>query len=702
MMDQPFQFFLQALREIGFNCIFGLLPDQKYTQQLAALFDRIETNLDKAVEDSDLIYLALDSQEYLGFLPRLNFKTVQHKLVVDVARCSLKIRNDNERMVREFLTGHGLHVIARDERQLMDKDDRPIPCEALVSQDYLRFSYLPRPLFADMVWFMKKVLGTATTPQPPSAYIEELISAEPDNQETRVLAEKTLQIDRFFPYALIRLRLPEIIDTGGIPRDLEGPMKRSLFSSWHAQLQVHRHLPGDSSLKSDMSRLQQHVFPRPPAARGSGKRILILVAYKQRDLFIDLMIKYWLEQMGHEVFVRAHENIPENSILEILPDAVVWGPKITMYQMALGQFATERNILSIIRRQEGGQSKESWNGLSPSQKNWWLGIRDYTAVVDFEIVYSQEYADILGSEGHIPRDKCAAVGNMIMDPYFIPRIDRALPSKEEFCSRLGLDPRKKIMLLASRWAHADGTPQRVLPEALSKPGQTSDSIPEVMEVYEEHKEARNNWLGAIKRLYAEKGADWNFILKPHPCEKNDPYINYFEAHDIHVPVTGGYMLEILNYVDLLIHSGSSSAMEAHYLGIPTLAFWLPEKYDFPIARLVPRANTYEELDRLIMETALGRSNADPEVIALLERGDYHGRMDGKACLRAAHLIDMLVRQHKTRPFRYPQDRYKPGASHGFDPYDSIVTQEEVDYYYNWIKKSLDSADSSTVGPGSFE
>ena len=76
----------------------------------------------------------------------------------------------------------------------------------------------------------------------------------------------------------------------------------------------------------------------------------------------------------------------------------------------------------------------------------------------------------------------------------------------------------------------------------------------------------------------------------------------------------------------------------------------------------------------------------PLIISMIN--NFYGRLDGNACQRAAHLIDQLVKQKDTNPFRYPNDKFKTGIIKVDDPYGQNVTQEEVNNYYNKIKMSI--------------
>lgn len=687
VFDDHLKGLINALKGLEFHCILHPLNNQKWPKETIRSFDSIESDFVRAASKSDLILVTIDSSESLANLLQLERDAFRSKLVIDVSRCSLKIKNENERKISTFILKLKPYVIARDNRQLLDPEGMPIPCVSVISKDYLRYSYLPRPLIADIAWLLQKRNGNELIPQPPSTYIEDLISAPIGDEGSNILAGKILKIDKFFSYALFRKEINGIISNDSIPHNLHTAASHDNFF-WNSSLTLLRHLPENSHIAKDLLNLKAHLNPKRPINNGKAKkRILLFVVKKQRDLFIDLILRYWLEELGYEVIMRAQDVTPENSILELLPDAIIWGAKTTLYQIHLSRFAADRNIISIVRREESLSYKE-WNISNSTIRSWSSGLLDYSPFVDLELFFGEEYAEIISTHGHMPREKCKAVGAMCMDPYFITNLDRISPSKEEFCKMLDISPKKKIMLFASRWGLADRDPSGAIPEAINSPRQRTDSLPEVNRAVNLEKERRKLWLEGIRQLYNNKGDDWDFIIKVHPGEKGEAYEKFFHENKMCVPViVEGYMTEILNNIDLLIHAGSTTAIEAHLRNIPSISFCPTGKECSPVGMLSPTAMNFDELDILISNTRLGHSNANVEV-AIKAINIFYGRLDGNACRRAAHLIDQLIKQKDTNPFRYPNDKFKTGIIKVDDPYGQNVTQEEVNNYYNNIKMCI--------------
>ena len=218
------------------------------------------------------------------------------------------------------------------------------------------------------------------------------------------------------------------------------------------------------------------------------------------------------------------------------------------------------------------------------------------------------------------RDLCGAVGSLVMDPYHLPGLQKWLPPKEQLCAKLGIDPAKKNMILATRWTYADRDPKTAIPEAMTKQGRAANELPEVQKRIDMCLQGRKDWLEVIELLNRRFGGEWNVILKVHPGEKPDEYRQFIAQRGLNTPVIlDGYMVEMLPHMDLLLHCASTTALEAHYLGIPAFNYKDPDPTALPISRLSPLCKDFAELAEAMENVDLGRSNADLDVLRALEK-----------------------------------------------------------------------------------
>lgn len=644
----------------------------------------MEAQFAQAAPLADVIYLLLESDDADFAALGWDYAAHRGKLVVDLARCSA---NRAEPAAGRFLERWRPMAVARHLRQTRGPAGETLPLETLLAADYLAYSFMPKSLLSDLGWFLRKASGDRAGQRPPSAMAAELLAAPADDQRAREAAVELLAQEPGYPPALMRLALEAASRSGAVPAQLD-PSKDADPLTVFSLLALGRHMAPGSENARQIAKIAEHVWG-PPADGQKGKRILLLVVYKQRDLFIDLILRYHLERLGHRVIMRSLGDDPAASLVELLPDVVIWGAKTTPYQVQLARFARDRNIVSIVRREEAGTARKRWDQLSPTVRKWSLGNIDYAPLVDLELVFGQDFAEILREEGHMPPDRCQVVGAMTFDPYFLPELSRFMPGRGAFCRQLGLDPAKKIMLLLTPWTYADRDPGAAIPEAK---GAAADdgATAEIQRTMALHKDGRRGWLEFLEALYHDKGRDWNLILKVHPGERAEAYGEFFRARGLDIKlVVSGYVVEMLNHADLLVHAGSTTAIEAHFLGKPSLAYWVKAPQNSPIYQLTPHANSFEEFEALFQGLDLTRGNADEAVIASLEK-DLYGRMDGQACLRAARIIDEFLAGRPTRPFRHLQDKVVGQPRRSDDPYGTNITPQEIDYYYPMVKQCLDA------------
>jgi len=703
-LDHPLCSLAVQLAERGHSCLLGRMPGQDWRQEQLKHFSGGVDVSPATMDECDLVYVVVDSLAELDCFKGFDLAPYSAKGILDLARGSLVLRDQSERTARSLAAGWGLWTVVREERQLPGGEDSVYPGEVLVCGDYMAGDSLSSHAVADILWLIHKRLGGEVTDQPPSQYFEQLAWPPPEDRPSRLLAERLLEIDPFFGPAVLRRHLPALVRGGQFPEQLNHYLSQDRL--WFASLLIlEKHLGDDHPLRVQLKQLRRHCLP-PHATSGQGKRILVFIPRKQRDLYIDLLLGYWLEEKGYEVFFRPLLDSPENSILELLPDVVIWGSRTTEYAMGLARFAKERNIISVARREETGYSREKWEMRSETEKRWWIGGWDYSPVVDLEFFSNQECLSFTLERGHLPKSRARAVGCMLMDPYFIPNLREKLPRREEFCGNHGIDPAKKNMLWATRWTKADRDPEGAVPEALFGKNKSGQAIPEIKRRVEQDIKCRLGWLRAIHELYQGIGDQWNFIVKVHPGEKAEAYLEFFAKNGLNIPVIlDGYMVEILPQIDLLVHAGSNTALEAHSLGIPSVSYLNPDPAWTPIARVAPAVDTTEQLAQAIAGIQLGRSNADREMIAVLEK-EFYGPIDGKATKRAAEHVDALLRGRVTRPFRMPGDRFVPGRRTNWDPYEQNATEQEIRTRLAIIRQCFGSSraagDIRVVTPPSFE
>ena len=330
------------------------------------------------------------------------------------------------------------------------------------------------------------------------------------------------------------------------------------------------------------------------------------------------MLAEELRKYGHEVVVRSYIYGARESITYEKPDAIVHPMVGGEYKMDTVQKCKERGIEVIVRRGEAGMGREQFDKLDDNRKKLILGNWDYSPYVDLELVWGNDFRWVIINNGHMPRKKIKPCGAFAFDPYF-----------KEDCKKNDDINRKKTILFATGFSTAD-----------CRPGYCETGLPEGSSYHAElqkiHSDARAMWLESIKELVKWFGSEWDFELKVRPGETAVVYADKVPSC-VKIHPDDAPSWEVLKNVDILVHSGSTLAIEAHLLDIPSINFCNVNP-DPLLSKVSPTASSYKELEFLLNRATPGRSNIIDDVFCQLQDHLY-GRIDGKACERAAKYID---------------------------------------------------------------
>ncbi|KKM75297.1 hypothetical protein LCGC14_1391650 [marine sediment metagenome] len=342
------------------------------------------------------------------------------------------------------------------------------------------------------------------------------------------------------------------------------------------------------------------------------KKILLLSHDTQRDSATHGAIRKHLEDMGHLTWMLHFTQARRACYMK--PDIVVY-PEIRLEKLRDEAAQLHKNGITVaVRRCEPGMSADSLVSVGDAYKRAILGNVDYSDFVALEMVWSQEFADTLVEYKPELKGRVKAVGSFGFDTYK----DRSRAKNE-----------KPVVLLATGFPYADRKALFSIPEA-----RVSDSLLHARLVQIDRMN-RQTWFDSIKS-FCEKYKDrYDIALRLHNGEAGGPYCDLIGDT---VPLATGNTDAVLRAVDVLIHAGSTMAMEAHLLGIPAINF-ANKTQDKLVADISPNCETFESLCETFEGLELGKSNADPDVVEKLQ--SFYGVNDGNTCKRAAELIDAL-------------------------------------------------------------
>lgn len=367
-------------------------------------------------------------------------------------------------------------------------------------------------------------------------------------------------------------------------------------------------------------------------------RIVILTLSEQRDKVVDQRIAKALADMGHEAMVRSFAIAGVEAVTTEKPDVVVLPMIGSDHKLNFARQCKEWGIITVVRRGEAGAAREVLDKMDANRVRVVVGDYDYSPYVDLELTWGPEFTEILAERGKMPRDKMVACGPFTLDACLCDHA-RAIYSG------------KRRILFATAWSGADDDPEYTecgLPHG----------NPLQRRMYDEHCAGRKKWIEAIRNLVATKSHKYTFALKVRPGESTSAYRDALPK-DVQILPYEYPSSAAIAQSDAVIHAGSTMAIEAHLMGVPSINF-VNCNPDPRLADICPRAEDFGELVELLGHMSYGQSNIDKGGLAWLAEHLY-GPMDGKACQRAAEAIDKLAPSRRGRnakskvPDTWPRD-----------------------------------------------
>lgn len=397
----------------------------------------------------------------------------------------------------------------------------------------------------------------------------------------------------------------------------------------------------------------------PPGLFGVAQlKILVLSMSPARDWTIDEQIGLELTKMGHQAVLRQFLQDGRDAVVIEKPDVALIPVVRCPYTRDFARRLKQWGVKVVARRSEAGVSGRAYEKMPRHLQLNQVGRYPYDDYVDMELVWGREFADVLIRENVIRADKIRLIGGIGLDIYFSSdcgrRIRDLAGTRESFIGENKLDPSKRILFWAGGFKMADVNPDYTLPEA-----PVGDAIHG--QLHRRDVDGRRVWLDALRQLYAKHGHEYNFFVRPHPGETCSRYTDELPA-GIRVSLAGGVAAPLV-HCDVLIHAGSTLAVDAHVLCKPAFNFYGAAEDDV-IGDVSPKCQTTAELDQCLKEVTLGKSNALIASIHDLER--FYGVIDGQACKRVAQAVhefaDADIRT--VIPGRWPEDEFNDYTTRG--------------------------------------
>ena len=284
-------------------------------------------------------------------------------------------------------------------------------------------------------------------------------------------------------------------------------------------------------------------------------RIVLLLNWKNRDMRGILQLKILLERMGHSVWVVSHGRMPLWNIYRIRPHLIVFPQVVAEVKMV--KLAKKMGCKIAVLHSEGTVSTKKAEGF------YYKKDIDVGEAVDLEMVWGPNMKKIMLENTALADKQIYIVGSPRFDIYR-PPLSQLLMSRKEFCNKYQINLDNKIVVWTSNFVELERSKKQL------EHRQTFGSA-DVKKAAVASRKLREMQVKAFIRM-AIKYPDVNFMIKLHPLEVKDYYskklseskvsnITLFKNEDI---------ANVVNVCDVLLHRGSTSALEAGFLDKPTI------------------------------------------------------------------------------------------------------------------------------------
>ncbi|MCM3874277.1 MAG: hypothetical protein ND895_26605 [Pyrinomonadaceae bacterium] len=367
-----------------------------------------------------------------------------------------------------------------------------------------------------------------------------------------------------------------------------------------------------------------------------GRKILLIVPYRARDLEGHALVGYHLQNSyGHEPIYSNGYGI-EKKLLELAPDAIVFDHLSWNFKVEQARLARDLGMKVIVLSTEGlFQDKEGAVRRSGS-------LHGATGLIDLYLTWGNYPRSALLERNLMTETQVHTVGCPRFDFYRQPYL-ALMKTRADLLKPLGLkNPEAPLILWATNTPYASRNPKKMVRRQVRH---AKKPEAEVRMHVEDHITQFREHSRAVLAL-ALRHPDWNFVVKVHPAEWINPYVEMArETPNLHL-VYNVAIREFLCHCDVLLQRNCTTATEAWMFGKPVLNLELG-KYNRKVReeyRLGSHiVNNLEEADETTRNYLEGLP-ISPEQQRAREDfiKEFYHRVDGRASERCAELINRAL------------------------------------------------------------
>jgi surface carbohydrate biosynthesis protein len=383
-------------------------------------------------------------------------------------------------------------------------------------------------------------------------------------------------------------------------------------------------------------------------------RVLFIVPYKARDLEGTALVSHHLRSRHGIASILTNGYGVETKLLEHAPDVLVldhlaWDFKVRQAQQAkrLGIKVAVLPTEGLFQDQEGAVRRVG-------------KLHSATRLPDLCLLWGDFPRRALLEQRLVEPERIGVTGCPRFD--FYAENWRSLSAdRATFCSKLGISNwRAPLILWATNTPYASRSARKMLWRQTRRARKPKR---EVMTHIQDHLVQSRLHTEIVAEL-SRRHRDWNFIIKVHPAEWVNPYLQVQENHPNVSVAYDAPIREFLLHCDVLLQRNCTTATEAWVLNKAVINMEVG-RYGRVVRSeyrgCMDSACSLEEIDGLIGEYLCGRQITEDQRRARKRFvNDFYGSVDGRAAERVADRLRDLVEPQAVRQARW--ERIQRAAS----------------------------------------
>ncbi len=368
----------------------------------------------------------------------------------------------------------------------------------------------------------------------------------------------------------------------------------------------------------------------------SNKKILMVVPYKARDLEGHALVGHQLNRRyGYEVIFSNGYRL-EPKILQHAPDALVLDHLSWNFKVEQAKLAKNLGMKVVILPTEG-LFQDAEGAVRRAGK-----LHHATHLPDLYMTWGDFPRRALLEEKLMVETRVQTAGCPRFDFYCQPYLN-LMPSRREFVKQFGFSQSDAPLIL---WA--TNTPYSARSAAKMLERQTKRAKKPLAEVQAHIADHKIQWRehSRVVLELARRNPQWNFIIKVHPAEWVNPYLEMEEKNPNIKVAYNSPIRPFLYHAEILLQRNCTTATEAWMFGKPVLNLEIGE-YRRPVREEYatgnhPVGNT-DEAEIAVKkylagsQIPLSQQNARSAFIK-----DFYYLIDGNAHQRCAQAIHEVL------------------------------------------------------------